>query len=339
MQIAQHTIQTRTLGKGGPQVSQIGFGCMGLSAFYPPATPTPQALDLLEKCVDLGCNMLDTADMYGENEELIARFLQKRPRADVLVATKFGVLWHPDDRAAYPGRDICGKKEYVHRSCVRSLARLGVDCIDLYFMHRVDPDTPIEETVSAMADLVKQGKVKYLGLSECSAETLRRAYAVHPIAAVQMEYSPWALDIEENGLLDAAKELGVAIIAYSPLGRGFLTGKYKSPQDLPEDDFRRSIPRFSPENFPANLHLARKFQQLAAARPPCTPAQLVLAWILKQGDCFIPIPGTTNPARLEENMAAAQIELTDAEDAEIRAMCASVKGERYSESLMKMVNQ
>jgi aryl-alcohol dehydrogenase-like predicted oxidoreductase len=273
-------------------------------------------------------------DMYGcgRNEELLGKIL-KTQRDKVFVCTKFGNVRGPNGE--FLGVD--GKPEYVRQQCDISLKRLGINYIDLYYQHRVDPNTPIEETIGAMAELVKQGKVKYLGMSECSAETLRRAYKVHPIAAVQMEYSPWTLDIERNGLLDAAKELGVTIVAYSPLGRGFLTGAYKKPEDFEEGDFRRYNPRFQGEAFNKNLELVKKLEELAAKKN-VTPSELTLAWVIAQG--FIAIPGTKKIKYLDSNFSADKIQLTSEELQQIRSIseAAEIIGTRYAQDHLKTVN-
>ncbi|EPQ50835.1 aldo/keto reductase [Gloeophyllum trabeum ATCC 11539] len=272
---------------------------------------------------------------WGKNEELLGKVLSDpAKRSKVFLATKFGNMRGPNGEFL----GINGKPEYVRQQCETSLKRLRVQQIDLYYQHRVDPNTPIEETVGEMAKLVKEGKVRFLGLSECSATTLRRAHKVHPIAAVQIEYSPWTLDIEQNGLLATARELGVTIVAYSPLGRGMLTGKYRSPDDFPEGDFRRFNPRFSPENFPHNLALVDEFQSLAQKKG-CTASQLCLAWVLKQGEDIVAIPGTKRVKYLEENIGAAGVEISDEESKEIRAVISriEIKGTRYPEAGMKSV--
>ncbi|KAJ3286197.1 hypothetical protein HK104_009147 [Borealophlyctis nickersoniae] len=324
----------RHLGRNGPLVSAIGLGCMGMSEFYG-QTDEQESLRTLNRAIDLGCTFWDTSDAYGvgANERLLAKVLATR-RAEVFLCTKFGICREPGQPYV-----INGSKEYVKSACSASLQRLEVDCIDLYYLHRVDLKTPIEETVSAMAELVKEGKVKYLGLSECSAETLRKAHAVHPIAAVQVEYSPWSLDIEQNNLLATARELGVSIVAYSPLGRGFLTGRYKSLDDFEKDDYRRSSPRFAGDNFAKNLTLVEKFNEMAKAKG-CTAGQLALAWVLKQGEDFIPIPGTKRVKYLEENIGSAAVTVTDQDDAQIREIIKSigVSGDRYTEAGMKLVN-
>ncbi|ORX66225.1 aldo/keto reductase [Linderina pennispora] len=304
-----------------------------------------EALRTLKRTIELGSTFWDTADLYGfgSSERFLSEEL-KRNRNGIFICTKFGNAY----RMPEPGfkgnfasliTGIRGDPEYVRASVEGSLERLGVDRIDLYYQHRVDPNTPIEKTVAAMAELVKEGKVRYLGLSECSADTLRRAYKVHPIAAVQMEYSPWTIDIETNGLLDACRELGVTLVAYSPLGRGFLTGQIRKFEDLPERDWRRTNPRFQPENFAHNIKLVEGFERIAAKKG-VKPGQLALAWLLAQVDNLIVIPGTKRVKYLEENVAAAQIKLTEEEIEEIRELVdkANVKGERYDEVQMKLVD-
>ncbi|CAF0816221.1 unnamed protein product [Rotaria sp. Silwood1] len=321
---------TRQLGKNGPQVSAIGFGAMGLSAFYGTPASDEERFKVLDRTIELGCTFIDTADVYGDNEELIGKYFKTYPerRKKVFLATKFGNVVSPEGKFS-----VRGDAEYVRQAFERSLKRLDLDSVDLYYAHRIDKNVPIEETVSAMKELVQNGKVKYIGLSECSSDTIRRAHAVHPISCVQIEYSPFSLDIERDdiALLKTCRELGVAIICYSPLGRGLLTGQYQSPDDFEENDFRRSQPRFSKENFPKNLELVNYIKELAKKKN-CTPGQLTLSWILAQGDDFIPIPGTTKIKNLEENIAAVHIHLTDQEVKEIREACAkaNIVGERYS---------
>jgi len=317
----------RQLGKNGPLVSAIGLGCMGLSAFYGKRVDDPQKV--FERSLEVGCNFFDTADIYGDNEVTLSSFLKTR-RNDVFLCTKFAITKDGPN----------GKPEYVREACERSLNRLGVTQIDLYYMHRMDPNTPIEDTMNALVQLKNEGKIKYIGLSECSAETLRRACKVHHVAAVQMEYSPWTLDMETNGLLDACRELGVAIVAYSPLGRGFLTGKYKSIDDLDADDWRRTNPRFQGENFQKNLDVVKEIEKIAEKKG-VTSAQLCLAWVLAQGDDFIPIPGTTSIKNLEQNMGALKIKLDKSDVDEIRKAVSAIDiaGERYIAPMMKMLNK
>ncbi|KAI0336646.1 Aldo/keto reductase [Cubamyces sp. BRFM 1775] len=321
---------------GGVNVSAIGYGAMGIAGAYGDKLPDEERFKLLDTLYEMGCTNWDTADIYFDSEDLIGRWFKKTGKRDeIFLATKFG--FSPE-----PGKAISGEPAYVRKAIERSLQRLGTDHVDLYYLHRADPDVPIELTVRAMAELVKQGKVKYLGLSEVSAETLRRAHAVHPIAAVQVEYSPFTLDIEHEkiGLLKTARELGVAIVAYSPLGRGLLTGRYKSPDDLPANDWRRTIPRFSKENFPKVLQLCDKLATLGR-KYNATSGQIALAWLLAQGDDVIPIPGTTKLDNLKENLSAASIKLSPEDAAEIReaavAADAAMQGDRYPAEMMGLL--
>jgi len=328
------TFPRRTLGRDGLTVSAIGLGCMGMSDFYGPADDA-QNLAVLNHAIDIGINFLDTADMYGvgRNEELIARVLKTR-RKEVVLATKFGNVRAPD--GTFLGVD--GRPEYVAAACDASLKRLGVEHIDLYYQHRVDPRVPIEETVGAMARLVEAGKVRFLGLSEASASTIRRAASVHPIAALQSEYSLWTRDVEKD-VLPTCRELGIGFVAYSPLGRGFLTGAIRKFDDLAPDDWRRNNPRFQGENFEINRRLVEAVTQIAAERK-CTPAQLALAWLLHQGEDIVPIPGTRSIARLDENAAAARLRLSDEDLQRIDQVLSShtVVGTRYPEAGMRTVN-
>jgi aryl-alcohol dehydrogenase-like predicted oxidoreductase len=298
-------VERRRLGTQGLEVGAIGLGCMGMSEFYGTADEG-EAIATIHRALDLGVTLFDTADMYGPftNEELVGRAIAGR-RDQVVLATKFGIVRDAGDPSR---RGIEGSPEYVHKAIDGSLGRLGVDYVDLYYQHRVDPDTPIEETVGAMAELVRDGKVRYLGLSEAAPDTIRRAHAVHPISALQTEYSLWTRDPEEE-VLPTVRELGIGFVAYSPLGRGFLSGRIQSPDDLEERDFRRRNPRFQGENFERNLELVESVREIAEEKG-ITPAQLALAWVLAQGEDIVPIPGTKRRDRLEENVAALDVDLT-----------------------------
>jgi aryl-alcohol dehydrogenase-like predicted oxidoreductase len=327
----------RRLGSTDVSIAAIGLGCMGMSDFYgPPYDDEEQSIATIHRALDLGVNFLDTADMYGcgRNERLVGRGIAGR-RDEVVLATKFGNV--RDDEGAFVG--ICGRPDYVRSACDASLQRLGLDCIDLYYQHRVDPEVPIEDTVGAMAELVQQGKVRHLGLSEAGPQTIRRAVKVHPIAALQTEYSLWSRDPEDE-LLDLCRELNITFVAYSPLGRGFLTGRYRSIDDFDEDDWRRNNPRFQGENFQRNLDLVNKIKAMAEKKN-CTAAQLALAWVAGRGEHVVSIPGTRSVKRLEENAAAADITITDAELRQLAEIAPHgvAAGARYPEPAMAAVNR
>jgi len=327
-------MQTRKLGRQGLEVSAVGLGCMGMSEFYA-GRDEAESIATIHRALDLGVTFLDTADMYGvgANEELVGRAVRER-REWVVVATKFGNV--RGDDGSFKG--ISGRPEYVREACDASLKRLDLDVIDLYYQHRVDPQVPIEDTVGAMAELVAAGKVKYLGLSEAGPETIRRAHATHPISALQTEYSLWSRDPEAE-ILPTLRELGIGFVPYSPLGRGFLTGQFKTPDDLPADDYRRNSPRFQGEAFTRNLDLVAEIERLASEKG-CTPAQLALAWVLAQGDDVAPIPGTKRRKYLEDNLGALQVTLDQADLARIDKVlpAGAAAGTRYPEAGMATLN-
>ena len=326
-------MQSRRLGKSSLIVSEIGLGCMGMSEFYG-VTDEAESIATIHGAIDLGVTLLDTANVYGlgRNEELLGRAIAGR-RNEIILATKFGIVRDDDGRAF----GVNGRPEYAEQSCEASLRRLRVPSIDLYYLHRVDPSVPIEDTVGAMARLVEQGKVRYLGLSEAGAKTVRRAHAIHPIAALQNEYSLWTHDPEQE-ILGVCRELGISLVAYSPLGRGFLTGQIRRFEDFAPDDYRRHSPRFQGDNFQKNLELVERIEEIARAKN-CTAGQLALAWVLGQGQDIVPIPGTKRRKYLEENLGAADVSLTPADLARIREATPgdSVSGARYPEALMKRV--
>jgi aryl-alcohol dehydrogenase-like predicted oxidoreductase len=327
-------MEQRSLGRGGLKVSALGLGCMGMSEFYGPGDDA-ESIATIHRAIELGVTFLDTADMYGvgRNEELVGRAI-KGKRDKVVLATKFGnVRGKNGERLG-----VSGKPDYVKSACEASLKRLGVEVIDLYYQHRVDPQTPIEDTVGAMAELVRAGKVRFLGLSEAAPQTIRRAHKVHPIAALQTEYSLWSRDPEDE-ILPTVRELGIGFVPYSPLGRGFLTGGVKNPQDLPADDFRRISPRFAGENFGRNLDLLREVEKLAAEKR-CKPSQIALAWVLSRGPDIVPIPGTKHRKYLEENVGALAVTLTPAELQRLENAFpkGAAAGERYAPAGMQGVN-
>ncbi|MDB5364529.1 MAG: yhdN 1 [Rhodospirillales bacterium] len=323
-------MQTRHLGRNGPVVSALGLGCMGMSEFYGQADQA-ESVRTIHRAIELGVTLFDTADMYGQgaNETLVGRAIAGK-RDQIVLATKFGFVRSEDPTS----RAIDGSPAYVRTACEASLRRLGVETIDLYYQHRVDPKTPIEETVGAMAELVRAGKVRHLGLSEAGPETLRRASSVHPIAALQSEWSLWTRD-PEDGVIQTCRELGIGFVAYAPLGRGFLTGGIRSAATLAADDYRRANPRFQGDNLDTNLRLVEAVERIAA-RKGCTPAQLALAWVLARGDDVVPIPGTTKVRRLEENLAALELRLDEADLGELdRAVPkGAAAGTRYAEAMM-----
>jgi aryl-alcohol dehydrogenase-like predicted oxidoreductase len=319
-------MERRRLGADGPETGAVGLGCMGMSDFYGPGDEQ-ESIAVVHRALELGVTLLDTADMYGPhtNEELVGRAVRDLRRESFLVATKFGIVRSSDPLV----RGVDGRPEYVRKACEGSLRRLGLETIDLYYQHRVDPKVPIEDTVGAMAELVSEGKVRWLGLSEASPSTIRRAHSVHRITALQSEYSLWTRE-HEKGSLPTCRELGIGFVAYSPLGRGFLTGRFRSVDDLPPDDWRRSSPRFQPENFERNLALADRVREIAVHKG-CTPAQLALAWVLARGRDIVPIPGTKRLSYLEENLAATEVELTgeDMERLNVAFPEGAATGERY----------
>jgi aryl-alcohol dehydrogenase-like predicted oxidoreductase len=335
--IGGETMTERELGRSGLKVSAVGLGCMGMSDFYAPKQmDDAESVRVVHRYLDAGGNFLDTADIYGmgRNEALVGKAIQGRRRA-VVLATKFGNVRGP--KGEFLG--VRGDPAYVRQCCDASLKRLGVDVIDLYYQHRIDPRVPIEETVGAMSELVKAGKVRYLGLSEAAPATIRRAAKAHPITALQTEYSLWSREPEDE-ILPTVRELGVGFVAYSPLGRGFLTGQFKSLDDLPADDFRRHAPRFQGDNFRKNLDLVKEVETMAAAKG-CTPSQLALAWVLAQGDDIVPIPGTKRIKYLDENLAAVRVHLSAEELAQIDAIlpAGAASGDRYPPQAMQAIDR
>jgi len=330
-------MKTRQLGHRGPYVSSIGLGCMGMSDFYTTGVDEGEAIATLHRALELGVTLFDTADMYGPhtNEELLGHALRGK-RESLYLASKFGLVRSSDPHA----RGVNGRPEYVRQSVEGSLKRLATDYLDLYYQHRIDPEVPVEETIGAMAELVKAGKVRHIGISEASAETIQRAHAVHPLAAVQSEYSLWSREPEHNGVLDTCRRLGIAFVAYSPLGRGFLTGELKSSEDFAADDYRRFNPRFQADNFKRNLALVERVKALAADKG-ISASQLALGWVLAQGDHVIPIPGTKQRKYLESNVAAASVVLSADELAHLDGIFAGegvVAGDRYQAQTMTLLN-